>query len=157
MSVSHRGSFCDVCSRQNTSNALAYADLDPSARAELERRLKDTARRKDLIRYSDLVRGILFDLPNVQSSPLELGVPEWTDLHRAILGEFLGKISCDSYERSGFLASAVAVSGTTGEPSEGFRELVRELGLASTHGAAYLAFWGDQVQKAQDWYQRHPT
>lgn len=134
-----------------------YADLDPAARAELERRLAETARREDLVRYSDLVRGIVFNLPNVQSSPLELGVPEWTDLHRAILGDFLGKISCDSYEQAGFLASAVAVSGSTGEPSEGFRELVRELGLASTHGTAYLTFWGDQVQKAQEWYREHQT
>lgn len=129
-----------------------YADGDPAARAELERRLADIARRGDLVRYADLVRGITFNLSNVQSSPLELGVPEWTALHRAILGEFLGKISCDSYERAGFLASALAVSGHTGEPSEGFRELVRELGLASTQGTAYLAFWGDQVRKAHEWY-----
>lgn len=134
-----------------------YANLDPAARTELERRLADTARREDLVRYSDLVRGIIFNLPNVQSSPLELGVPEWTDLHRAILGDFLGRISCDSYERAGFLASAVAVSGATHEPSEGFRELVRELGLASTHGVAYLAFWGDQVQRAQEWYRENGT
>lgn len=134
-----------------------YADLDPAARAELERRLADTARRGDLVRYSDLVRGIIFNLPNIQSSPLGLGVPEWIDLHRAILGDFLGKISCDSYERAGFLATAVAVSSSTGEPSEGFRELVRKLGLASTQGTAYLAFWGDQVQKAQEWYREHPT
>jgi hypothetical protein len=66
-----------------------YADHDPAARAELERRLADAARRGDFVRYSDLVRGIVFHLPNVQSSPLELGVPEWIDLHRAILGEFL--------------------------------------------------------------------
>lgn len=134
-----------------------YADLDSAARAELERRLADTACREDLVRYSDLVRGIMFNLPNVQSSPLELGVPEWADLHRAILGDFLGKISCDSYERAGFLASSVAVSGSTHEPSEGFRELIRELGLASTHGDSYLTFWGDQVQKAQDWFKEHRT
>jgi hypothetical protein len=132
-----------------------YADLDPASRAELERRLADIARRGGLVRYSDLVRGIIFNLSNIQSSPLELGFPEWIDLHRAILGDFLGKISCDSYERAGFLVSAVAVSGSTGEPSEGFRELVRELGLAPTHGAAYLAFWSDQVQKAQEWYREH--
>lgn len=133
-----------------------YADLDPSARAELQRRLADTACRGDLVSYSELVRGILFNLPNVEASPLELGVPEWVDLHRAILGDFLGKISCDSYEQAGFLASAVAVSGSNGEPSEGFRVLVRELGLASTNGVAYLAFWTDQVQKAQEWYRNQP-
>jgi hypothetical protein len=130
-----------------------YADYDPAARAELERRLTDTARRGDLVSYSHLVRGVLFSLPNVQSSPLELGVPEWTDLHRAILGDFLGKISCASYEQAGFLLSAVAVSGSSGEPSEGFRALAKELGLSSTQGATYLDFWTEQVRQAQDKYR----
>lgn len=45
---------------------------------------------------------------------------------------------------------------SSGEPSEGFRVLVRELGLASTQGATYLTFWTDQVQRAQEWYRSHP-
>ena len=130
-----------------------YADGDSAARKELERRLGDAARREKLIPYSDLVRGITFNLLNVRESPVELGVPEWTDLHRAILGDFLGRISCDSYEQAGFLASAVAVSSTDHQPSEGFKALVKELGLASTQGNAYLAFWIDQVHKAQKWYK----
>jgi hypothetical protein len=130
-----------------------YADGDNAARKELEKRLGETARREDLIPYADLVRGITFNLPNVKESPLEFGVPEWTDLHRAILGEFLGRISCDSYEQGGFLASTVAVSSTNHQPSEGFRVLVKELGLGPTQGDAYLAFWSDQVRKAQNWYK----
>jgi hypothetical protein len=109
--------------------------------------VEEAARREDLIAYSDLVRGITFNLSNVRESPLELGVPQWTDLHRAILGGFLGRISCDSYEQAGFLARAVAVSGTDSQPSERFKALVKELDVVSTQGDAYLAFWIDQVHR----------
>jgi hypothetical protein len=135
----------------------AYADYDAAARQEIERRLACTARNGVLITYSDLVSGIDFNLPNVKESPLRLGVPEWIELHRAIIGDFLGRISCDTYERAGFLASAVAVKAVTDEPGEGFIALVRQLGMFSgpRGGTAFVEFWSDQVRRAQDWYAKH--
>src|SRR5438034_11285835 len=107
-----------------------YAEKDVSARAELEKRLAETARRRALIPYAELVHGITFRLPNVaQGQPFQLGIPEWTELHSAILKDFLNYISYESYMHGGFLASAVAVRKITGEPSEGFRSLVDQLGL----------------------------
>ena len=38
-------------------------------------RKERTARRKELITYSDLVRGVTFTLPNVKGSPLRLVCP----------------------------------------------------------------------------------
>src|SRR3954468_1208714 len=88
----------------------SYAEEEPSARAEIEKRLAETARHGALITYAELVRGITFRLPNVaQGQPFHLGIPEWTELQSAILKDFLNYISYDSYMRSGFLASAVAV------------------------------------------------
>jgi len=84
-------------------------------------------------------------------------VPEWIDLRRAIIGDFLGRISRDTYEEAGFLASAVAVSSATQEPSEGFRALANELGLSAPRGDEFLAFWIEQVRKAQRWYAVHPV
>ncbi len=66
---------------------------------------------------------------------------EWTDLDRATLGNVLRRISVGSYLRGGFLASAVAVSKTTREPSEGFKALAREAGLLrTTKGDAFVLF-----------------
>ncbi len=136
-----------------------YAEGDASALAELEKRLAESARRHALVTYTELVRGLTFRLPNVaQGQPFQLGVPEWTELHSAILKDFLNHISCDSYLRGGFLASALAVRKITGEPSEGFRSLVDKLGLFhSSKRDDFAVFWSQEVQKTYDWYASHPA
>ena len=130
-------------------------DADQDANREVERRIGLSAAKRDTISYSTLVEGVTFRLPNVAGgAPVQLGDSgEWTDLDRAILGSVLGRISADSFARAGFLASAVAVSKSTKEPSEGFKALVREAGfLRKTSGEEYLAFWINQLNKAFDWY-----
>ena len=131
---------------------FTYPD-DNAALAELKGRLVATGRKRDLIPYSKLVEGVTFRLPNVaQGEPFQIG-GEWSDLDRAVVGSFLGKISADSYAQGGFLASALAVSKTTDEPSEGFRALVKELGLLRTaRRDDCILFWSAQVAKAYDWY-----
>lgn len=133
-------------------------DGDATANHEIERRIAQRAAKRRTIPYSELVDGVTFRLPNVAGgSPFQLGeLGEWTDLDRAILGSVLGRISADSYLRAGFLASAVAVSKSTDEPSEGFKALVRDAGLLrSTKGDAFMLFWSDQLNKAYDWYAAH--
>ncbi len=83
-------------------------------------------------------------------------MPEWTDLHRAIIGDFLGRISAESYKRGQFLASALVVSKATGEPGYGFRAFVKDLELCtSSRNEDFIAFWSDQVNKAHEWYALH--
>ena len=136
-----------------------YAEADPVAREEIERRLAATARRRGLITYTDLMRGLTLRLPNVgQGQPLQLGVPEWSDLHSAILRDFLNRVSCDSYLRGGILASAVAVRKLTGEPGDGFKWLVDYLGLdAPSRHDAFVVFWSKHVEKVYDWYVTNPA
>jgi hypothetical protein len=132
---------------------------DTAANAEISLRIARRAAQRDTIPYSELVQGVTFRLPNVAGgSPFQLGeLGDWTDLDRAILGSVLGRISADSYARAGFLASAVAVSKATKEPSEGFKALVREAGfLRSTKGDDFMVFWSEQLNKAYDWFAAHP-
>ena len=71
---------------------------------------------------------------------------------------YLGKISCDSYADGGFLASAVAVSKATSEPSEGFRELPVTLGLVgSKKSQDCTTIWLDHLQRAYRWVQENPA
>jgi hypothetical protein len=130
-----------------------HYDDDIDARREIERRLAGVGRRGEVITYSDLVKGIVFRLTNVNGgAPFQLGAPEWIDLHRAIIGGCLGRIACDSYERGRFLASALAVSRSSWEPSDGFRALLEELGLvASKRDNHCLDVWLDQLKKAHAW------
>jgi hypothetical protein len=134
-----------------------YAGQDASALDEIARRVAKVGRARNLITYSKLVEGITFRLRSVNAGqPVTLGVPEWIDLHRAILGDFLGRLCLATYERGGFMGRALVVSASGLEPSEGFRELMRELGLP--HGANtndYLAFWSGEVNRAHDWYGSH--
>jgi hypothetical protein len=140
--------MADVSDRIHTMT-WPYADRDPVARQEIERRLVAAARRRELITYTDLVRDVTLHLANVADGrPMQLGVPDWTDLHSAILRDFLNRISCDSYLRAGILASAVAVRKLTGEPGDGFKWLVNHLRLgAPSRRDDFVLFWSEQVRR----------
>jgi hypothetical protein len=131
----------------------SYAPRDPTALAELDRRIADVGRRSDLITYSDLVKGVTFNLPNLREPRHQIDTADWQELDRAIVGDFLGYLSMESYERAGFFASALAVSKLDRSPSEGFYSLLKELGLitsSKTDKAMYM--WTDHVAKAHAWY-----
>ena len=88
--------------------------------------------------------------------PFELGVPEWSERDRNILGDLLGRVSLDSYQRANFLASALVTAKGTQEPGEGFWNFVEELGLlSSTSPTKRLMFWSDQVSRAHEWYSKN--
>jgi hypothetical protein len=136
------------------SKSWPYSDADPAAFAEIGRRVAEVGRRKALIHYSKLASGVTLHMAHIaDGEPFELGVPEWSDQDRAILGEFLGRLSLESYTRGAFLATALVTSKGTQEPSEGFWNFVEELGLfTSTSPTRRLMFWTQQVQLAHAWY-----
>jgi hypothetical protein len=134
-----------------------YAPKDPVARAELDQRIAEVGRKRGLITYSDLVRGVTFDLANLREPQHQIDTTDWQDLDRAILGDFLGYLSMESYERAGFFSSALVVGKQAGSPGEGFYNLLKELGLiasSKTDKAMYL--WADHVAKAHTWYSKAP-
>lgn len=136
------------------SKSWPYSEADPAALVEIGRRVAEVGRRKDLITYSKLASGVTLRMAQVNDGePFELGVPEWSDQDRAILGEFLGRLSLESYERGKFLATALVTAKGTQEPSQGFWNFVEELGLfTSTSPTRRLMFWSQQVQLAHAWY-----
>src|SRR4051812_39347669 len=82
-----------------------YADKDPGALAELEKRIADAGRQLQLITYSKLASGVQFHLPNIRNgAAYEIRTYEWHGLDRKIIGEFLGLASARSYEAAGFMA-----------------------------------------------------
>ena len=133
-----------------------YAGGDANALAELESRIAAAGRGRKLITYSELARGVPFDLPNVKGSPRVIDVTNWQDLDRAIIGDFLGYISMRSYEKAGFLSSALVVGERDGSPGGGFYGLLKELGLipaSQSHEA--LGLWADHVRRAHTWFGSH--
>ena len=133
-----------------------YAPQDAEARAELARRIAEAGRREQLITYSDLVKNVTFVLPSLREPEHTIDTVEWQDIDRAIIGDFLGYLSMESYELGGFFASALVVTKENRLPGEGYYSLLKELGLiksSKTDKAAYM--WADHVRKAQEWYRTH--
>lgn len=132
----------------------SYATGDPKALKELEERIAAAARKRKLVTYSDLVRGVTFDLPNVQK-PRTIDVTNWQELDRAIVGDFLGYISKRSYDRAKLFSSALVVSKMDGSPGEGFYSLLKELGLIPhARSSKALDLWAEHVAKAHTWYAK---
>jgi hypothetical protein len=132
-----------------------YATGDSQALATLEDRIAAAGRKRSLITYSELVRGVTFNLPNVQK-PRTIDVTDWQELDRAIAGDFLGYISMRSYERAHLFSSALVVSKMDGSPGEGFYNLLKKLGLIpSVQSAKALDIWAEHVAKAHTWFAKH--
>lgn len=130
-----------------------YAPQDPAAQETLGNRIAEAGKRGGTITYSNLVLGVTFHLPSLKEPQHIIDTREWEDLDRAIVGDFLGYLSMKSYERDGFLCSALVVSKVDGTPGEGFYTLLKELGLIAnsrTDKAMYL--WADHVAKAHRHY-----
>lgn len=132
-----------------------YATGDAKALKELEERIAAAGRKRGLITYSDLVRGVTFNLPNLQK-PRTINVTDWQELDRAIVGDFLGYISKRSYERAKLFSSALVVSKMDGSPGEGFYSLLKQLGLISNaRSTKALDLWAEHVAKAHTWYAKY--
>jgi hypothetical protein len=135
----------------------AYAEQDLDAFAEIGRRVAAAGKRRDLLTYSELVSGIDFRLPTVLGGkPLRLGVPDWGDLHRAIIGDFLGRLCMETYMQGGFMGGALVVASETKQPSDGYRNLMRNVGVLRGSGdPEFLEHWVKETNKAYDWYAAH--
>lgn len=132
-----------------------YATGDSKALTILEERIAVAGRKRSLITYSELVRGVTFNLPNVQK-PRTIDVTDWQELDRAIVGNFLGYISMRSYERAHLFSSALVVSKMDGSPGDGFYSLLKDLGLIpNVRSAKALDIWAEHVAKAHTWFAKH--
>ena len=142
----------DEIERKMSKIKWSYAESDPDVLAALVARIEDAGRREDLINYSDLVRGVRFQLPNVnKGQPFQIDVHDWQDSDRAILGEFLGYISMLSYRKGKFMASALVINKTELRPSYHFFNWMKDLEALSARDVD--EFWQEEVKKAFEWFK----
>lgn len=60
-----------------------WPEQDPRAVEELQQRIEETARKRDLITYSDLVRGVTFNIPALNDGdPFEIDTGYWREIDR---------------------------------------------------------------------------
>ena len=134
-----------------------WADEDDDALSILEERIANAGRALSLITYSDLVRSVKFTMPTMNGGkPFEIVVHNWTELDRALIGDFLGLVSARSFKKAHFMASALVVSKGEYKPSPHFFQWMQTLDvLPDLKDDTVLAFWADQVNKAHQWYRMH--
>jgi hypothetical protein len=135
----------------------SWADKDPRAAQELTQRIISAGQRRKLVPYSELVEGVLFEIPSIhQGRPYTIDTSEWEGLDRALLGEFLGLISTESYRAGGFYATAIVIGKSQNMPSEHFFDWMEWLGvLPDTKQDTVLRFWAEQVVLAHGYYKHH--
>ncbi len=143
----------DEAARLLAAIEWTYADGDPVACAELARRIAVAGRTLDkFLNYTELVEGVTFRLPNVADGH-SFEIHEWTDLNRALIGDFLGRIAADSYQQGRFLASALVIGKESSRPGEGFYGLAEDVGLLrSSNETLRLTFWFEHARLARAWY-----
>lgn len=144
----------DETSKRMAQVQWTWAGKDPVALAELEARIAKVGRNRGVITYSDLARDVIFHLPNVRNGEaFSINIYNWSGFERHLIGEFLGYISMQSYNRHKFMASALVVGTSECEPSFHFYDWMRKLGvLPDTEDATTLAFWGEQLRAAHGYY-----
>jgi hypothetical protein len=135
----------------------SWADKDQRAVQELTDRIVEAGQRRKMIPYSELVAGVVFEVPTIQQGqPYTIDTSEWEGLDRALLGEFLGIISTQSYRAGGFYATAIVVGKSENMPSEHFFDWMESLGvLPDTKEDTVLRFWAEQVILAHEYYKYH--
>jgi hypothetical protein len=131
-----------------------YADQDPETVTELERRIaeKGADQEDPTITYSDLVRGVVFHLPDGEI--YEIKDFQNHGFESQLIGDYLGFICKNSYEKAGFMASALVVLKDEKKPSSHFFRWMNELGLLKSRNDE-TNFWIEQVRKSQAYFMRN--
>ncbi|MDE2839832.1 MAG: hypothetical protein OXM03_04315 [Chloroflexota bacterium] len=131
-----------------------YAPHDLDALAVLRERIADTGKRFGLISYTDLVRGVSFHYPNINSGEAyRIETYDWSGLDRLIIGDCLGYLAKESYIDAGFFSSALVIGRLESRPSDNFFEWMESLEvLPDTRENTILRFWTEQVRLAHHWF-----
>ena len=131
-----------------------YAGQDKVALQELQSRLRDSAKKRKLITYSDLVSGIVFLLPLInQGKPYVIQIWDWKGFDRKLIGDYLACASFHSFKDHGFMINALVVNKNEFGPNEKFVKYMEWLGvIPDLEELTILRFWKDHVNMAWDHY-----
>src|SRR5437867_9523750 len=96
-----------------------YADQDLDAVVALEKRISEAAQAGRTITYSELVKGITFQIPSVKNGQ-PFPILQFSEFEQGLIGDFLGYINLRAYGERSLLPSALVVRKEDGQPSPTF-------------------------------------
>src|SRR5262249_17323700 len=118
----------DPVAQKLASYHWPFADQDLNAYEIIARKIAKVGNERDVITYSDLVGDVTFNIKTInEGRDYQINVKKWSWPDRALLGDFLGRLCVETYQRGGFMGSALAYSEVQNEPGKGFFDLMREL------------------------------
>lgn len=130
--------------------AWRFEVADRAAMAMMRERIETAARERRLVNYSDLVKGIRFQVASVNGGR-PFGIDDWSDLDRAVVGDLLGRLNLESYERDGLFLSSLVVLKDAGEPGPGYTNFMLQIGVIRSRSEA-LIHWVEEVRRVHDFF-----
>ena len=126
------------------------------AKDELFARIKATAKRRGMLSYSELVRGIKFDCPTISTEPFEITTYDWRGVDRKMMGCELALMTHRTILDTGCIISSVVVDSTQNAPSKTLFEWLCDLELLpNMEETTVLSFWIHQVKLTHEYFKTH--
>jgi hypothetical protein len=139
----------------NTETHHPYP-TNPESIAEIKRRLVATAKKRGLVTYSDLVRGIKFVHPERGTEPFEIFTPDWKGWERKFIGAILAQTTCETALETGCVITSIVVDAGENAPSKILFEWLAEIGvIPDTDEMTVLSFWAHHVKQTHEYFKTH--
>lgn len=123
---------------------------------ELYARLRQAAKLRRMITYSELVRGIKFECPEIKSEPFEIVTFDWSGLDRKFIGGTLAQMLSDTILETGCIITSIIVDKNENAPSSIlFDWLHRREVIPDLDENTVLSFWIYHVKKTYEWFKTH--
>lgn len=147
---------------QEIRDRLGYDSLhEPkatdAARAEIYERIRQAAKQRKMITYSDLVRGIKFTHPQMRNGePFEILTFDWKGWDRKFIGGTLAQLTCDTLVTHDCLITSLVVDKGENAPSKILFEWLCDMNvIPDLDERTVLGFWAHHVKKTFEYFKTH--
>jgi hypothetical protein len=127
---------------------------NPEAVEEIKRRIAETAKKRGMITYSNLVRGIKFQHPERGPDPFEIITFDWKGWDRKFIGAILAQITCDTILETGCVTTTIVVDSISNEPSKILFSWLESIGvIPDGEMNTVLAFWAHHLKLTHEYFK----
>jgi hypothetical protein len=128
-----------------------------AARNEIYERIRQAAKQRKMLTYSELVRGIKFTHPQMRNGdPFEIVTFDWKGWDRKFIGGTLAQLTCDTLVSHGCLITSLVVDKGENAPSKILFEWLHDMGvLPDLEARTVDGFWATHVKKTFEYFKTH--
>lgn len=137
------------------------ADHSPRARNqaaidELYQRIRRRAKARGMMSYSELVRGIKFECPELYSEPFEIVTFDWKGADRKFIGGTLAQMLTETILETRCIITSIIVDANANAPSKILFDWLYDVGvLPDLNVSTVDSFWVHHVKQTHEWFKTH--